>query len=401
MNQTKLLANKSILQKGFFLLAIACLYFPLHAQSYRDLNTGLTYLQLPFAPLEGDFKTYSISVDELELKAIDYGLRLEEVLPKQFALEQYELVEKDGDFEVILELGKAHYVGKTAQKGTEKVKNKAGEYVQKTYYYYEVTYTLPYKLSLYDGKRQLMREKVFFKRGEELYRNYGKAASLTKLAASWEADEKKYLYETYKRELNYLFKTSGQWLQSQIDTRFVTLDDADLLTIKKPEKFGAQKVTDAFAKIAELQANGKFQRSPEEALAEIEPTLALLKQELNNFSPDNKKEKKIYFATALALAKMYTYLHQPAEGKTYFEKAQAAMDGFRAESLVKDFIPILKDMERRVATNKEVANKYVGSFDAAAATQFKQQYQAARAEELSTLTETGDVAEQIDSNAYL
>ena len=199
MNQTKLLMHKSFLQKGLSFLILTSLIVSLQAQSYRDLNTGLSYLQLPFAPLEGDFKTYSIKVDELELKAIDYGLRLEEILPQKFALEQYELVPKDGDFELILELGKAHYVGKTAQKGREKVKNKAGEYVEKVYYYYEVTYTLPYKASLYDGKRQLMREKVFFKRGEELYRNYGKASGLRKLAASWEADEQKYTYETYKR----------------------------------------------------------------------------------------------------------------------------------------------------------------------------------------------------------
>ncbi|MEM6342524.1 MAG: hypothetical protein AAF927_01540 [Bacteroidota bacterium] len=393
--------QKSILKIGLLLLAITCQLVSLQAQSYRDMYAGLSYLQLPFAPLEGNFKTYSITIDEMELKVIDYGLRTEEILPKKFTLEQYELVDKDGDFEIIIELGKANYIGKTAQKGTERVKNKAGEYVEKVYYYYDLAYNLPCKLSIYDGKRQLMREKIFYKRGEELYRSYGKAGSLSKLATTWKADEQKYIYETYKRELNYIFKISSEWLQAQIDTRFITLKDADFLTIKKPEKYGAEKITQAIENIVKMEEAGKFKRSPEEVMPEITPNLEALKQGLNNFSPDNKKEKKIYFITAFTLAKMYTYLHQPAEGKVYFEKAQAAMDGFRAEGLVKDFIPILKDMERRVAANKDVPQKYVGSFDAVAAAQFAKDYQAARQAELSTLTEAGTVAEVIDSNAFL
>lgn len=393
--------QKSTYLGSLLFLLIYCFTPAVNAQSFRDLATPFSYLQLPLEPLEGTFKTYSIRVDDMELDPIGYGVRIDELLSPNYSLAAYEMIPEKGDFEVIIELGKAYYIGKTLAKGKERVKNKAGETVEKVYYYYDLTYALPFKVSIYDGKRQLMREKTFNKRGEERARTYGKASRITQLATTWEAEKDKYIYETFKRELNRLMRVSGNWLKASIDTRYVTLKSIDLLTIKKPEKFGAEKLTTALEQIASMQAADKFNRSPEEALKDLQSSLDALKTSLKEFDPKNKKQIRLHFAAALALAKMYTYLHQPGQGKTYFEMAQASTDGYRTEALVKHFIPILKDMERRVAVNQNLAQTYLGTYEETAASAFNAAYQKEREAEISTFTETGEAAEVIDSNAYL
>lgn len=401
MNQTKFHTLKpTYLASVLFLLAY-CFTPAVNAQSFRDLPTPFTYLQLPLEPLEGTFKTYSVRVDDMELDPIEYGVRIDELLTQNYNLDAYELVAEKGDFEIIIELGKAYFIGKSLQKAKERVKNKAGETVERVYYYYETSYALPFKISFYDGKRQLMSEKVFNKRGEERARNYGKSANIAGLGKSWEAEKEKFIYETFKKELNRLMRASGNWVKSSIDTRYVTLKSIDLVTIKKPEKFGAEKLTKALEEIVSMQAADKFKRSPEEVIKELQSSLDVLKSSLQEFDPKEKKQKRPHFAAALALAKMYTYLHQTGQGKTYFEMAQASMDGFRAEGLVKDFIPVLKNMERRVAANQNIAQTYIGSFEDAAATAFGTDYLKAREAEISTFTESGEEAEVVDSNAYL
>ncbi|MFK7921215.1 MAG: hypothetical protein AB8H47_04625 [Bacteroidia bacterium] len=393
--------QKSTYLGSLLFLLVYCFTPAVNAQSFRDLATPFTYLQLPLEPLEGTFKTYSIRVDDMELDPIEYGVNLDELLPKTYKLTAYEMIPVKGDFEVIIELGKAYYIGKTLAKGKERVKNKAGENVDKVYYYYDLTYALPFKVSVYDGKRQLMREKTFNKRGEERVRTYGKASRATQLATSWEAEQEKYIYETFKRELNRLMQVSGDWLQANIDTRYVTLRDIDLLTIKKPEKFGAEKLVAALQQIESMQAADKFKRSPEEVLKELQGSLDVFKTSLKEFDPKNKKQIRLHYAAALALAKMYTYLHEPGQGKTYFEMAQASTDGYRSEALVKDFIPVLKDMERRVAANQSIAQTYAGTYEETAASDFLAAYEKERETEISTFTETGEAEEIVDANAYL
>ncbi|MEL6590491.1 MAG: hypothetical protein AAFQ68_10435, partial [Bacteroidota bacterium] len=81
--------------------------------------------------------------------------------------------------------------------------------------------------------------------------------------------------------------------------------------------------------------------------------------------------------------------------------AEATMSGLRPESFVKTFIPLIKDMERRVAANQSVPVTYVGSYDQAAATAFAASYESKRQAEIAEYTPKGEVAEKIDPNAYL
>ncbi|MEL7340797.1 MAG: hypothetical protein AAGM67_09950, partial [Bacteroidota bacterium] len=383
-------------------LMVALLLSPaLHAQSYKAINTPFHYQQPPLAPLEGQFKTFSVKVDEMELKATDYGVQLDELIPKLFDLTSYERVAENGDFEVIIELGQVAYIGKEIDKYKLNEKNKAGETVERTYYSFDVSYHLPFKVGIYDGKRKLMRENVFNKRGETRYTRYGKSTRVTALTSNFLTEKDKFLYDTYQREIKRLMRETADWLKSEIDQRYVKVKYLELLQIKKADKYGAEKINSAVDAMIAMEEAGKTKRSPKEIQQDLQPHIDALQASLKQFSATDKKESKIHFAAALALAKIYTFLQQPAEGRKYFQMAEATMSGLRPESFVKTFIPLIKEMERRVAANQAVKNTYTGTFDAMAAQAFATNYESTRQAEIENFTDKGTVAEQIDPNAYL
>ncbi|MEL6594121.1 MAG: hypothetical protein AAFQ68_28720, partial [Bacteroidota bacterium] len=116
MNSKKLFTLSPLFAISLGLMIALLLSPSLHAQSYKAINTSFSYQQPPLAPLEGSFKTFSVKVDEMELKATDYGVQLDELIPKIFDLTSYERVAENGDFEVIIELGQVAYIGKEIDK---------------------------------------------------------------------------------------------------------------------------------------------------------------------------------------------------------------------------------------------------------------------------------------------
>ena len=342
-----------------FLIALLLVGFfaaPAIGQKLNSKTYSPKLMRLPAKPLEGDFKTYSVAFNGEGANLTSYNLT-RSGLAQQFKLQNFERKDYAGDFEVRILVGP--YIGISKSRKTKKVKGGTKEKpTETTVYFYEVTYNVPISYQLLDGARNVMREGIIYGDDPQTYQT-GTNKTAKGLLENWRSRGAKEARGKVRGRIQSGVKALNSRLANQVDTgRYPS--SAVVYTIKKAEKFDVEYLDKLQAKtklaVESFNANG----NDTEFEAAMNGAIEKWTGSMNKYSPNDKKQKEIFFAHAYNAAVAYYLVGDLDKAEAMLTKAEASG---KRDAVIKGVRRRITSERERIAANQDVENKYVGTYN--------------------------------------
>lgn len=341
-------------------LSMLCLFATtVQSQRLDEMRFSHTYLQLPSAPLQGDFQTYDILINKGTLKLAKMGMIESSLIENNFNLSNYTYSPGGGDFLIVVNLDGDHYVAKELKKST-KTQGRGDNAKKVTVYSYEVKFRIPITYQILDGKREVMVDEIFSGYDRHFTRSFGEARSTSGLEKNWENSGQATFDAWVKEAFAEQMRALGNQLASRYDTRPVNRPIL-LYGIKKADKIGYEKMA---AAVPALQAVIES-ATAEQALTldDFGENISLWEAALQNAAASDKKESVAFQAAAYNLAVAHTISGNPDQGMAFMQRL--AEPG-RRDWMARALEPIILDAQERLAANENVPNTFHATYDAAA-----------------------------------
>jgi hypothetical protein len=332
----------------------------LTAQRLDDQRFVHQYTRLPLSPLEGDFKTYSVQIDQGTINLAKMGMIESSMIANHFNLESYTYQESKGDFLIAVKLDGDHYVSKEVKKGT-KTEGKGDDAKVVTTYSYEVKFRIPILYQILDGKREVMVDKIYSGYDRLYTKSFGEARTVNSLEKSWENSGEATLEGWVKADFARLLQNLQRHLASEYDTRPVT-ETLTFYGIKKADKIGYEALNEGVQALKST-IEGATPESPL-VLATFGDNINIWETALQNASADDKKESVAFQAAAYNLAQAYAIA---GDNVNALATANRLTEAGRREYLLRTLLPIIEDRANRFNANQGVSNTYYSTYDAESA----------------------------------
>ena len=330
------------------------------AQRLDDQRLKFEYLRLPSAPLEGDFKTYSVLLDKGDVSLAKMGMVESSMIENYFELSTYEGVATDGDFLIFVTFSGDHLVSKEVKSASTTV-GKGDDAKKVTTYHYEVKFRTPITYQILDGKRVVMREKIFSGYDRVITQKFGEASSASALSRDWSNSGQAQLEAWVKEDFAGLMSNLKYHLQATIDTR-PSSRDITFYSIKKAEKIGAEGIASSTEGLSDVLSAASSTNTL--SLDAFGDRIATWEAALTAFDPSDKDESVAFKAASINLSMANLVSGQYDQARNYLTKLETADS--RSSSIVADARRPLEDLAARVAANADVPKSYHATFDAVA-----------------------------------
>lgn len=352
-NYTHYIMKKSLL---VFLLLSLMITVSVSAQKLDDQKHTWNHLRLAKSPLQADFKSYSIRIDDSEKSFSSLGIMKTKIPQDFFQFEAYEYKPSEGDFEIFIKLGRDVLIKRELVKKAEK-QGKGEDAKTITYYSYEVHYRIPLTYQILDGKRVIMEEGNFiYNRTQK--KTFGKERSSAALTSKWYESGNASLNTWVKAKIGSQLRDLSAHILNMHDTRMVGRK-IDFYSIKKAEKIGfedmAAKTEAQLADVIKLaSAEHKL------TLADFGDLIDTWKTTLQAADASDKKESVAFQAAAWNLGMANALCGNYGDGLTFANKLSEAD---KRAYLKRNLTSFIDDFVAREKANQNVEHIYHPTFD--------------------------------------
>ncbi len=324
----------------------------LNSQKMKSEYVKFLEMNMPKNPLQGEFKTYNIRIEDSGLNVSQYGLDANYITGLLKNLEAYEYVDSRADFTVNVKLFQASFTD--TYKDSYKKKEGSGDNAKEvTKYKWGGNVRLPINIILKDAAQNNMSDvqissyenpKAIGKKG---FANY-KAMS-----DDYNKVHEKEIAKTVSGIIVDEIKAYAKKLKKDIDIYKVN-SSVPIMTIKKAEKYKMEDFDKNLERTKAVLSGKMFDAS---MLNELSSTIDNWKGSLTQYSPANKKERDAFFSAAYNIAQLNILAGNLGVAKDMIAKMKETDSDKLKVSAVESLI---KDKERLMKVNSSIENKFAG-----------------------------------------
>jgi len=348
------------MKKLTLFLAFFCLSLTVNfAQRLDDITFTHNYLRLPLTPLQGTFKTYSVLLDPGTINLAKMGMIESAMMKNYFALEQYEYVKTGGDFLILVTLDGDHFVSKELKKEI-KTEGKGETAKKVTHYSYEVKFRTPITYAIYDGKREVMVEKIYSGYDRIIARSFGDELYTTNLDKAWNNSGEAQLETWVKEDFSMLMAKLSNHLMGSFDTRPGSRK-VTFYSMKNADKIGYEAMAEAVPALKPVIEGASVEKPL--SLADFGDNMATWESALASADPSDKKESVAFQAAAFNLAMAHALVGNFDEAVAFSARVE---ETGRKEYITKTVNEIIEDSQKRMVANQDIPQIFVGTYDQAA-----------------------------------
>ena len=297
-----------------FLLLLTAVAFlltgELAAQKVKNKRIDVAYTRLPSKPLDPSFTTYSSVVYGSEAGLERLGYDRERVAKNSFSLGGFKRVGQGGHFRISVNAGYPY----TTSAKTESYKETVGKDENKktvTRYKMVVIYTVPMRYKVEDYQGNVLTSGSF---GKEQTFEWGKgAASYSGLRKNWSAQSKRIMADKFKKGMSSNFSSAAGNIRALYGYTPRKASPQIEMVSKKTDS--AEEFEQAYETAKTAFAAMKANEKPDAVKEALKPAMDFWIAEKAKWSPDDKKERKVYSACIYNLATAYYWLDELEESE--------------------------------------------------------------------------------------
>ncbi len=340
------------MKKTLFSLTMIFLFFSfnLSAQKLGDEPVKLSYIKLPSQPLPKDFTTYSTSLYGSRSDFSFLNISPNTYLDAYFKFDGMQRVKNGGHFNMEVSLGTIENISTETLSEDKVKKDKDGKETKWKEYYIVVKTFFPVNFVMKDLNGNVLEEKTIS--GEQTI-TYKKGHKTTKaLNDNWKKYGRSYVSGKLKEVLSQGVHNISMNALAKYDYR-VKNGKYQLLTVKKHDE------EKGFADMAALVARAFEGLGPTDALdgvkKEVQPAFEYWKSVREKYDHNDKKEKKIYHAATINMARTAYWLDMLDAAKGYCTEADKC--DFK-NNRAKDIMKKIEKLEELFALNEVETRRY-------------------------------------------
>lgn len=310
---------------ALFTLAVLFICVKISAQRIQSEKVKVAYNLLPNKPLNPEFTTYSASVRTKHDALSNAGYTADGLVKKYFKLRAFKMLPTGGHFHLNATVGRFSVESSKVKSVESTVSDKEGNKSKIMRYYRDIIYRLPVTMTMEDMHGNIIEQTLYNSPGEGLHhkftiggRNFNSIAELNK---AWDKGTKTY-NELQKEAIKKAFQEFSNLVRNNYDIlEWQSIDPILIPTGKKVP--GADQFEQQALKAVEILNAIKADAPIGNAKDDLQPMISFWMEQKNNFSPSDKKEKRVHHACLYNIALVYLHLDNFEKAKTYGEAALA------------------------------------------------------------------------------
>ncbi|NUO03677.1 MAG: hypothetical protein HUU01_23935, partial [Saprospiraceae bacterium] len=289
------------------------------AQKIKQERINVQYTQLPGAPLDPSFTTYTVRI-----RGGSYHLESMRTTPaaleKFFTMDGFKKIPGGGHFTIDVNIGFLRIESDKMESTSTKVKQKDGTEKTVTTYYKTIQWSLPISWRLYDYEGKVVFDTYWV--GRDKLQTYNTPSSNTTGEASryWADNYNRITNDLASNHINSNLREMGQHIRQSFDFQKIVraTDELEVLREKDEEyaeynqAFETVKV--AFAQMTPDQPVDKLRET-------VKPAVEFWLKAKDKYDPTDKKQKGLIHACLFNTASVFYWLDDLESAERYANQA--------------------------------------------------------------------------------